>query len=285
MADVAPLFCLSPREGHAPGRWIPGVGERSAAGEGLAANPMVGACRAPSPAASRRPLPEGEVGSRWNSGHDQNERRPMQSLPPGDCPGGGAVGGEPAGPLDARSSHYGRRRAIVLPLPSGGACSRALDPGVGERSAPGEGLAANPMVGACRAPSPAASRRPLPEGEVGSRWDAGHDQNERRPMQSLPPGACPGGGAVRPCGNPSRQRLLGSVVDGTLAWRAAQSGGWAVMAAGAKAIGAGEDWLPAAWEAQLRTTAAEARMFARFMGRTVGWAAETLRWEGLGGDG
>jgi hypothetical protein len=104
-------------------------------------------------------------------------------------------------------------------------------------------------------------------------------------MQSLPPGACPGGGAVRPCGNPSRQRLLGSVVDGTLAWRAAQSGGWAVMAAGAKAIGAGEDWLPAAWEAQLRTTAAEARMFARFMGRTVGWAAETLRWEGLGGDG
>ena len=263
----------------------PGVGERSAPGEGLAANPMVGVCRAPSPAASRRPLPEGEVGSRWDSGHDQNERRPMQSLPPGDCPGGGAVGGEPAGPLDARSSHYGRRRAIVLPLPSGGACSRTLDPGVGERSAPGEGLAANPMVGACRAPSPAASRRPLPEGEVGSRWDSGHDQNERLPMQSLPPGACPGGGAVRPCGNPSRQRLLGSVVDGTLAWRAAQSGGWAVMAAGAKAIGAGEDWLPAAWEAQLRTTAAEARMFARFMGRTVGWAAETLRWEGLGGDG
>ncbi len=52
MASVPPSFYLSLRER---------LGARSAPGEGLAANPMVCACRAPSPAASRRPLPEGEV--------------------------------------------------------------------------------------------------------------------------------------------------------------------------------------------------------------------------------
>jgi hypothetical protein len=74
---------------------------------------------------------------------------------------------------------------------------------------------------------------------------------------------------------------LDTAVDGALAWRAAQAGGWAVMAAGAKASAAGEDWQPAAWEARLYTMEATARLVLRFMVRTVGWAAETLRWEGL----
>jgi len=91
-------------------------------------------------------------------------------------------------------------------------------------------------------------------------------------MQSLPPGACPGGGTVTAGANPFRNALLASTVSNTrdahqLAANVERAGGWPVIIASHAATQAGKDWRPAATAARQRLADDAIRALSRCIPR------------------
>ena len=265
----------------------PGVGAGGEARSGAADNPA-GQCDA----ARRQPLHPDAVAAAWADGGADagaapagqsaaartgrgDSRNDLMHREPGVAAGGEARSGaadNPAGQCDAARRQPLHPDTVAGVWADGGADAGAAPAGQPAAARAGRGDSRNDLMH--REPGVAAGG----EARAGAAdYPAGRCDTARR--QPLHPDAVAAGGS------PFRRSLMDTAVDGTLAWRAAQAGGWAVMAAGAKASAAGEDWQPAAWAARRDTLAATARRFARFMGRTVGWTLETLRWEGLAGEG